>query len=466
MRKLNEKRNFKLMLFSFAIMAVVCLISFLTDPMAGAGVTSAFAIMIGGIQLTDEQEKEYHELIKNVTGEVQKKMNGYITETTMKESINAMLKEYSDNFTVTIDKVQGLNDALLAQAGLIKTLQEKPHEVEGNKSMREIIKGKFDTLKANIEKNQPIELKIPMSAINKVTPVIPSAITSNTAGMYLPRVGEIQLPKNVVVDIFQQFPMDANHNRTVYWTDWSTATRNAAARTVGNAAASSVAAWTVYSATLQSISDSIPVAKEMLTGGFGMMEMTLKNFITKNLMRKRDIDFISGDGNAPNIKGIYTYATAFDSAAYTGFKPVAANLYDLVVIMATEIMKATNYMVDFVILNPADTLKLKLAKDLDGQYLKPFILNGNQIDNIRIIESASQTINTLTIGDSQMATRYYGEQLTLDVGYDLTGDFSKRIVTILGNMEEMLLVRNCEADAFLKSTDINADVQNVTGSGN
>ena len=183
-------------------------------------------------------------------------------------------------------------------------------------------------------------------------------------------------------------------------------------------------------------------------------------------MRRRDIDYISGDGNAPNIKGIYTYATAFNSGAYTGFKPVAANLYDLVVIMATEIMKNTSYMVDFVILNPADTLKLKLAKDLDGQYLKPFILNGNQIDNIRIIESASQTINTLTIGDSQMATRYYGEDLTIDVGYDLTGDFSKRIVTILGNMEELLLVRNCEADAFLKSTDIEADVLNITGSSN
>lgn len=465
MKKLNQKRNFKLMLFSFAIMAVVCLISLLTEPMAGLGVTSAFAIMLGGVQLTDEQEKEYHELIEKVTGEVQKKMSGYVSETTMKENINAMLKDYSEKFTVTMDKVQGLNDALLAQAGLIKTLQENPVN-QPEKSMKEIIKSKFDSLKKNIENNQPINLTIPMSSVNKVTPVIPSAISNNTNGMYLPRIGEIQLPKNVVVDIFQQFPMDATHNRTVYWTDWSTATRNAAARNVGNAAASSVAAWTVYSATLQSISDSIPVAKEMLTGGFGMMEMTLKNFITKNLMRKRDIDYISGDGNAPNIKGIYTYATAFNSGAYTGFKPVAANLYDLVVIMATEIMKETSYVVDFVILNPADTLKLKLAKDLDGQYLKPFILNGNQIDNIRIIESASQTINTMTIGDSQMATRYYGEDLTIDVGYDLTGDFSKRIVTILGNMEELLLVRNCEANAFLKSIDIATDVQNITGATN
>jgi len=33
---------------------------------------------------------------------------------------------------------------------------------------------------------------------------------------------------------------------------------------------------------------------------------------------------------------------------------------------------------------------------------------------------------------------------------------------MLGNMECLCLVRNCEADAFLKSTDIAGDILNIT----
>jgi hypothetical protein len=50
----------------------------------------------------------------------------------------------------------------------------------------------------------------------------------------------------------------------------------------------------------------------------------------------------------------------------------------------------------------------------------------------------------------------------IEIGYNLTGDFSKRILTILGNLEASLLIRNAEVDAFLKSTDIDADINAIT----
>jgi hypothetical protein len=56
----------------------------------------------------------------------------------------------------------------------------------------------------------------------------------------------------------------------------------------------------------------------------------------------------------------------------------------------------------------------------------------------------------------------YDNGVEIEVGYNLTGDFSKRILTILANMECSLLIRNAEVDAFLKSTDISEDIKSIT----
>ena len=178
----------------------------------------------------------------------------------------------------------------------------------------------------------------------------------------------------------------------------------------------------------------------------------------------------SGSGSSPNIKGLYTYATAFDAAAFIsagGFAPASAGLYDLVVSMAAQIMKASKYMVNVVYINPYDALRMKLVKDTNGQYLFPMYIQTagglTMIDNIRVIQSNSVTVNTLVLGDSRMFRRYVGENINLSMGYNASGDFTKRIITILANMAELFLIRTAEQDSLLKSTDITADIAAITG---
>jgi hypothetical protein len=75
-----------------------------------------------------------------------------------------------------------------------------------------------------------------------------------------------------------------------------------------------------------------------------------------------------------------------------------------------------------------------------------------------VIEANSVTVNTCVVGDSRKATLFTSGNVEIEMGYNLTGDFSKRVLTLLANMEASLLIRNAEADAFLKSTDIAADI--------
>jgi hypothetical protein len=98
-----------------------------------------------------------------------------------------------------------------------------------------------------------------------------------------------------------------------------------------------------------------------------------------------------------------------------------------------------------------------------SDYIKPFFTTVGAIAGgpvgAAVINSLVQLGQTGKIDPKETATAaaaaYIGEQLTLEFGYDLTGDFSKRIVTLLGNIEECLLVRACEADAFLKLAEAN-----------
>lgn len=304
---------------------------------------------------------------------------------------------------------------------------------------------------------------VPTKSIMKTT-ILPSSYTNDTNGVYLAGFGQAKTQTNKIASLFSQFPIGSDSHGVVYYTDQTTTTRNAAARSVGSAAAESALAWTVYNKTLESISDSIPVAKEMLSRT-SLMEAEIRNFITNNLLIKEDNLLVSGNGTTPQLKGIVSYAPAFDSAAYSGFKPKQAALMDLIVTMATEIEKNSSYVVDACVINPADALALKLEKDANGNRINIEMLNAKgemQVRGIKVVESASVTENTLVLGDFTKARRYVGDSITLEFGYNASGDFAKRIVTLLGNMEELLLVRNAEADAFLKSTDIATDITNIT----
>ena len=298
-------------------------------------------------------------------------------------------------------------------------------------------------------------------SVNKTTIGL-SSITSDPMGMFLPDWAVIQSQKNAIAPSLNKFSLTADDHGVIYWTDQTTRTNNAAARSDGSAAAEQVYAWTGYSETVDNISAMVPVHKEALKH-ITQLENEIKMLLTDDIRVALDGYCYTGTGTAPQIGGIYTRSTAFDAATFIaagGYAPKDANLKDLILSMAAQIMKASKYNVDTVWLNPYDALQLKEYKSDLGIYL-PLIING-MVDNIKVIEANSVTANTLVLGDSSKARLYDTGSVEVEIGYNLTGDFSKRILTILANMETSLLIRNAEVDAFLKSSDILTDIAGIT----
>jgi len=471
MKKNKQKRVRRIAWMAFAILSIVFTVLACINPVTAiGGVAVAAGIMVGGVELTSEQEKVWNATLEEIKSIVDKKQKDYISATKATELINEAIDKFKELAPkeIKIKDIADLQTELDNLGKEITSLKESNLNIENKITIAKILVDKKAEIESAMESFKgKFSLKIPVASILKTT-VTSSSITSDPGGIVIPGFGQIQTAKRRIAQLFAQFPVGTDSHGVIYYTDQTTRTSAAAARSAGSAAGESTIAWTGYSATLQSISDSIPLHKEVLSR-ISLMEAEIRNFLTTNLLLAEDNYLLNGTGTPPQIQGAYDIATTFDSAAYTGFKPKLAALIDLIVVMATQITKSTSYNVDYAIVNPEDMLGIALEKDSNGNrinfnYYNP-TTGETQIKSIRVIESAHQTVNTLTIGDFSRARRYYGENITLEFGYNTSGDFTKRIITMLANMEELLLIRNCEADAFLRSTDIATDITNITAAG-
>ncbi len=191
----------------------------------------------------------------------------------------------------------------------------------------------------------------------------------------------------------------------------------------------------------------------------------INRLLDTHIRVKEDNYLWDGTGSTPVPKGAYTYAAAFDSAAYTGFTPEKATIYDLIAVMSVEVSNGYGgmYQPNYVVLNPSDVLRMQLAKDTNGQYvIPPFTLNnGMVVAGMKVIPSESVTAGTLLVGDFSFGTIYDDGGIEIEIGY-VADNFKEDVVTIKARKRMLLLVRTAYTGAFLKSTDIAADVANIT----
>ncbi len=414
------------------------------------------------------EEKELNALLEKVDQKAKEAAKAAAEELTKglikAEELQVKLEELKvDDMTV-----KDIITTLTAQGTKITEMQSQAtKKAEG---LKEILAKHFPTIQKNISENGGTHKFIINRGDNVLKTTIGlSSITSDPVGMMIPGLAEIQSQANRIAPSLQPFTLTPDDHGVIYWTDMTTRTNNAAARSDGSAAAEQVYAWTGYSETVDNISAKVPVHKEALKH-ISVLENEIGRLLNDDCQVALDGYCYTGSGTAPQIGGLYTRATAFDAAAYiaaNGYAPTFANMYDLIVAMAAQIMKSTKYVVNTAWINPYDALRMKLNKDANGVYtMPPFVIpsaNGPlTVSGMKIIEANSVTANTLVLGDATKARLYSTGNVEIEVGYDSSGDFGKRILTILANMEVSLLIRNAEVDAFLKSANITTDIKAIT----
>lgn len=337
----------------------------------------------------------------------------------------------------------------------LKKMRDQSPKVE--KSFREILED------AQKEMQEAFASKRGYSLTLK-TDVLTSSITTDKAGFMIPGFNPAAYAGTKLRTVFPRVSVGADAHNQIFYTDQTTTTRNADVKGEGGGAPESAIAWTGRVLNLMEIKDSIPVSRKAMNH-ISQLEATIKDFIMTNLMLKENTQLWSGDGSAPDMTGVYTTATAFNAGTYSGVTVVDATLNDLIAVLRVQIAngKESKYMPTHVIMNPADILRMKLAKGTDGHYvIPPFTTEGGMVvDSVIVVEDAVVTANTLVIGDFRHAKVYMGEDITLEWGYTDT-QFVEGLITLYGHMDEALLIKTIDAGAFLKVTDIDAAITAIT----
>lgn len=163
---------------------------------------------------------------------------------------------------------------------------------------------------------------------------------------------------------------------------------------------------------------------------------------------KEEEGILSGTGSGGQIKGIRSDIPRF---SLTDLKVEKPNTYDVIVGMYTQIVSMSNmaYRPNLVLMYPLDYAQMQLTKDVNGQYLRPFRIGDELIQGLRVETSTAIEQGDIWVGDFNYLNIRDVWVLTITLGWE-NDDFTKNMVTILGEKRLMAYIKKQYKTAFVK----------------
>lgn len=205
------------------------------------------------------------------------------------------------------------------------------------------------------------------------------------------------------------------------------------------------------SAEVKKITAYIKVSKEMLDD-VSFMQAEINNELIEILRLKLDEQILLGDNTGNNMQGILEYAQAFNAGSLADTVP-GANNFDVIRVAINQIETATPngpFIPNYIVMHPTDVAAMDLTKDSEDRYvLPPFItIGGNTIKGLPIIANIGMTEGEFLVGDFTKSNVRMREDATLSVGWE-NDDFTKNLVTILGEIRAVHYVKSNHVKAFV-----------------
>jgi len=196
--------------------------------------------------------------------------------------------------------------------------------------------------------------------------------------------------------------------------------------------------WILRTVPISTLAEWIPVTNQMLADVPGMEGM-IRTQLLLHLERKLQTDVLSGDGTAPNIRGILNWAGIGTIAAGTD---VLAAVYNAMTAVAvTGLGNATAS-----VFNPVDFGAIRLARENAasgtlGNYLMgpPNTAGATTLWGRPVVLSTGMPVDTALVADFTAVTLFDREQAAIRVGL-ANDDFIRNIQRILAELRAALVV--------------------------
>lgn len=137
-----------------------------------------------------------------------------------------------------------------------------------------------------------------------------------------------------------------------------------------------------------------------------------------------------GDGLGNNLEGITTVASAFVVPSQLANYYTFANIYDVIMAVATQVRLANFRGQLTCVLNTVWEAKMKGIKNADGDYIVPPFVSpdGLQVGSVRVVFNQKFPDDAILLGDLRKFNLVMAENITYDEGYE-NDDFSKNLVS-------------------------------------
>lgn len=329
------------------------------------------------------------------------------------------------------------------QQQLKAALAERLGQVKGDEKHRQFI--------ADIKAKKPVYIFV-KAAVNMTR-----ALVNPTTGSRIPvwdrEVGVSKAPDNMpfVTDLVSLGTMTSD---TISWVERVSRDGKATTLNEGSAYAKISTQYQEFSTKAQKIGVLAKLTKESLDDIDFLMSEIQNECIDGELGVNYELDqqVLSGDGTAPNLKGILNYAVSFAKPSGLPIISSASN-YDVIRTVALQGALA-KLRFNYILLNPIEVAKMELTKDANGQYvIPPFISqNGKLIGGMTVIENVGIAAGSFLAGDFSRSGLFVKRGLELSFATENEDDWTKDFISVKASVRAAHRIKGPDANAFVKGT--------------
>jgi HK97 family phage major capsid protein len=203
----------------------------------------------------------------------------------------------------------------------------------------------------------------------------------------------------------------------------------------------------VNSSTAKDVGAFITIHENMLSD-IDFMAGEIDRELVYKIKTAADAGVFGGSGLTVFLKGLKEYAAAF---ALTTVKQTSPNLGDCIAAAMTQVETLGFDTADIILLHPNDYNNLIGTKDDNGRYVAhPFLSpDGQMFAGIPISRTTFMPVGYLFVGNKMKSNIKVLQDITLAIGYNLTGEFTKRLLTVRGGMRLHHYVKDNDTNSFV-----------------
>ena len=431
---------------------------------------------LGFLELMDtsglsEENKKFFESLDEKMGEAfEKQVKGYLADEVKLEDLRKSIKDAADSINDIKEKdFAGIDK---------KTFEEKVNELEnailrvkastevgknGEVKIKSVYEQLHEQLKEYIAADKKGVMSLDLKSACQSAPgnklglnlVLEKKDAATIAsGALAPHYG-LEVDPNLSVNpraqtVIRKYANVSNtNNRALVYAEYTSKDGDAAWVSEGGLKPLMDATLTEKTITVAKVAIAAKFTEETLSD-FPSFVNEVETEMVNKLGIKEEQGILSGNGSDGEIKGVASDMPAFSLSTFHVEKP---NMFDALVAGYSQIVSTSEmaYRPNLVLMNPLDYASMQLAKDANGQYLRPFRYGDELIQGLRVETTTAVKQGDFIMGDFSYLNIRDLWELSITLGWE-NDDFRKNIVTVIAEKRLMCYIKSQYKTAFVKDT--------------